>query len=321
MRELGSGSIGGAPGVAPARSDPTWRAQLEPVQQALASCTQEIARQARIQASIELSGSLNRSARRLRSAQGDDWREALLDAVRDFCARAALFTIRNASLHLEGSRDLPGERRLGDCPLSAAPAFRAAVDTGDTVIAMRTKGEMSEAIASRFGEAQDARFHLFPISARGKVAAVLYADGDSVQVECLDLLACVAGAVLESRAAGPEKKTEFVNIAVARKEPAAEEWSQLSEEERELHRKAQRFGRVQVASLRLYKSDDVKTARAEGTLYKSLKLEIDAARGVFRRDFIAKSPTMVDYFHLELVRTLANDNVELLGPDYPGPMV
>jgi hypothetical protein len=30
---------------------------------------------------------------------------------------------------------------------------------------------------------------------------------------------------------------------------------------------------------------------------------------------------MVDYLHLELVRTLANDDAEALGKDYPGPMV
>jgi hypothetical protein len=30
---------------------------------------------------------------------------------------------------------------------------------------------------------------------------------------------------------------------------------------------------------------------------------------------------MVDYLHPELVRTLANDDVELLGSDYPGPLV
>jgi hypothetical protein len=28
----------------------------------------------------------------------------------------------------------------------------------------------------------------------------------------------------------------------------------------------------------------------------------------------------VDYLHLELVRTLANDEVELLGQEYPGPL-
>lgn len=321
MGEMASGSMSGAPGVAPAKCNTAWRTQLDRVQEALASCTQEIARQVRLEASAELAGSLDRSARRLRSARGDDWRQALLDAVRDFCGRAALFTVRDASLHLDGARGILREHQLGDIALSAAPAFRAAIETGDTIVAMRTKGEMSETIASYFGEAPDARFHLFPVSIRENVAAVLYADGDSVQVDCLDLLVCVAGTALESRPAGTAEKTGLVNIAIASNEPAAEEWSELSEEERDLHRKAQRFGRVQVARLRLYKSDDVKTARAEGTLYKSLKEEIDAARGVFRRDFIGKSPTMVDYFHLELVRTLANDNVELLGPDYPGPMV
>jgi hypothetical protein len=29
---------------------------------------------------------------------------------------------------------------------------------------------------------------------------------------------------------------------------------------------------------------------------------------------------MVDYIHVELLRTLANDDAELLGEDYPGPM-
>jgi len=29
---------------------------------------------------------------------------------------------------------------------------------------------------------------------------------------------------------------------------------------------------------------------------------------------------MIDYFHVELVRTLANDDASMLGPDYPGPL-
>lgn len=322
MGELAGGSIVEGQGVARARSDSAWRAQLEQLQEALASCTQEIARQVRIQTSSELAGNLNRSVRRLRSAQAsDNWREALLDAVQAFCDRTALFTVNHRALHLESTRSIPNDNSLPDIALSAAPAFSAAVESGDTIVAMRTKGEMSEAIASYFGETQDGRFHLFPISTRGRVAALLYADGEAVQVDCVDLLACIAGAVLETGSSWPSRTGPFVNIVAARKEPDALAWSELSEQDRELHRKAQRFGRVQIASLRLYKSDDVISGRAERTLYKSFKEEIDAARGVFRRDFIAKSATMVDYFHLELVRTLANDDVELLGPDYPGPMV
>jgi hypothetical protein len=30
---------------------------------------------------------------------------------------------------------------------------------------------------------------------------------------------------------------------------------------------------------------------------------------------------MLDYLHLEMVRTLAQDDAELLGAEYPGPLV
>ena len=94
-----------------------------------------------------------------------------------------------------------------------------------------------------------------------------------------------------------------------------------SREEQELHLRAQRFARVHVAGIRLHKSEKVKEGRIQHALYASLKTEIDSARDVFQRDFLPISPTMVDYLHLELLRTLANENAELLGPDYPGPMV
>ena len=46
-----------------------------------------------------------------------------------------------------------------------------------------------------------------------------------------------------------------------------------------------------------------------------------AARDTFRQSFFASCPSMVDYLHLEIVRTLANDDPQVLGKDYPGPMV
>jgi len=56
-------------------------------------------------------------------------------------------------------------------------------------------------------------------------------------------------------------------------------------------------------------------------LYETLRGPIDAAREQFRKDFFAQCSSMVDYLDLELVRTLANDDAELLGTNYPGPMV
>jgi hypothetical protein len=175
---------------------------------------------------------------------------------------------------------------------------------------MRTRGEMSEPIAAALGEAPDRKFHLFPISTRDRVTAILYADPGQgpIQPDALELLASAAGAVLEGRAPAPG--AGLVNIAEngrAKPDP--------------MHAQAQRFARLQVAEMRLYKSDVVKSARESADLYISLKAEIDSARETFRRDFIANSSGMVDYLHLELVHRLANDEVKLLGPDYPGPMV
>jgi hypothetical protein len=98
-------------------------------------------------------------------------------------------------------------------------------------------------------------------------------------------------------------------------------WSSLSKEDQEFHLKAQRFARVCVAELRLYESEAVKQGRAARDLYGRLKEKIDAGRQAYRRQFMDVCPSMVDYLHLELVRTLANDDETLLGTDYPGPLV
>jgi hypothetical protein len=51
-----------------------------------------------------------------------------------------------------------------------------------------------------------------------------------------------------------------------------------------------------------------------------LQLPIDGARRQYESDFMSASATMVDYLHLELVRTLAQDDDMRLGEEYPGPL-
>jgi hypothetical protein len=257
--------------------------------------------------------SLNRSVRRLRWFESEEqWSNVLVEATQSFSGRAALFMLRGNSLHLQAARNVLGD--LDDIPLNSAPAFRSAVETRDTVVAVRTSGELSRALAAHLGQAPDKKFHLFPIATRDGVVAVLYADSEqrTVQSDALELLAAMAGAVIESRA--PHTTNGLVNIAEFSR-------SELDPEEHDLHLKAQRFARVRVAEIRLYKSQNVKNGRTERDLYTSLKAEIDSARELFRQDFLSAPVPMVDYLHLELVHTLANDEVELLGPNYPGPLV
>jgi hypothetical protein len=281
----------------------------------------------------ELIQKFNQMARRLRGFEDErQWSNTLVDSTRGFCGRAALFWIRDRKLILETTRNFDDADLAARVPLEDAPAFAAAVETRDTLVAMPSSSELSQPIANYLGESYsegDAKVYLFPIITAQDVPAVLLVDSGDVAVDALELLAAMAGAVLNSRpspkaprmppvdglftitaAAGPpSQKPEFLS------------WFSLSREDRGLHLRAQRFARVQVANIRLYKSEKVKNGRAAHDLYTSIKEEIDSAREVFRREFLDASDSMVDYLHLELVGTLANDDTDVLGRNYPGPMV
>jgi hypothetical protein len=109
-----------------------------------------------------------------------------------------------------------------------------------------------------------------------------------------------------------------VTIAPAPK--PASTWQELSPAEQQLHLRAQRFARVQVAEMRLQHSDKVQSGRSSRDLYEALRQPIDTARTAFRAQFFS-CPSMVDYLDLELTRTLAHEDPELLGKSYPGPLV
>jgi hypothetical protein len=265
-----------------------------------------------------LADRLNQAARRLRSFESPKrWSKALVDATQDFCDRAALFVLNGRVLQLEEVRGIEPSAPLATVPLASAPAFDAAVDSHDVIVALRVKGELSEPIAALLGESPETRFSLFPIAAGERVAAVLYADSaeGSVDRSALELLAVIAGLVLENRAAATVQPEGLVAISPVTSRPG------LGQVVLGSHLRAQRFARVQVAQMRLYQAQAVKKGRANRDLYTSLKQNIDCDRATFRNRFLTASPKMVDYLHLEILRTLANDDRELLGPEYPGPMV
>ncbi len=285
----------------------------------------------------ELIQKLNQITRRLRSFEDErQWSNTLVDATRGFCGRAALFLIRDRKLYLETTRNFDDADLAAAVPLEDAPAFATAVETRDTLVAIRSGRELSEPISAYLGEGADpgsGKCYLFPVLTRQDVPAVLYTDSGEVDVDALELLAATAGAVLNSSPVAPPVQTEratpapvdgLISITVPSppsQKPEILSWFSLSREDRELHLRAQRFACVQVAQIRLYQSEKVKKGRSAHDLYTSLREEIDSAREAFRREFLNASDSMVDYLHLELVRTLANDDAAVLGQDYPGTMV
>lgn len=278
------------------------------------------------EASRKLAERLNQAARRLRNAaDAREWVRTLLDTALLFSERALLFVAAGDSLRLEAAGGAGAQERFaGFSSIPLAPAFRNVMDSRDTVIALASPEELSAPLAERLA-LPEGRVALMPVTLRGRVAAILCvpAAGDETDWNALELVAALATAALETRPPSQDGVPGgLVLISGAR--PAGlrlPAWPQLSKEEQDFHIKAQRFARVRVAEMRLYQSEAVKEGRAAANLYTRLKGEIDAGREAFRTEFMDRCPSMVDYFHLELVRTLANEDETLLGSDYPGPLV
>ena len=279
----------------------------------------------------ETAEQLNQAARRMRQSEsGDDLHAVLLDAAAAFCDRAVLFSIEGGALRCAGARGLDPDAAsallVAEAPLEASPAAAGVVESLDTVVAMRTAGELSETLASALGEDSAGRSFFFPVVCQGKAVGLLYADGDETRLHtaALELLTALAGGALDSRRpAATAAPSGLVTIGGQAPGPRSTppDWPALPPEDRDLHLRAQRFARVQVAEMRLYKPREVRSGRLSSNLYADLRGDIDAGREAFRLQFAVSCPTMVDYFHLELVRTLANDDPALLGPEYPGPLV
>lgn len=101
--------------------------------------------------------------------------------------------------------------------------------------------------------------------------------------------------------------------------PVAAEPPPLSEEEQKFQKDAKRFARLLVSEIDLYNKTKVADGRKNKDLYKRLKSDIERSRLTFQKRFSKPVGPPVDYFHEELIRSLANNDSSLMGPEYPGP--
>ena len=256
----------------------------------------------------EFAVQLNQAVRRIRqAADPDELGATLLDAAGAFSSGVAWFRITGKAARGERIRGVPEEAAEAfhalKIPLSSAAALAGTVESRDPVIAATTSREVSQDLAKLLDHPPNGRVSIFPLVVRDRVPALLYAWG-TVQGPAVELLTQVAAAAW-----------------TAMSSPPAAAWDRLPLDEQRIHLRAQRFARVEVAQMRLFQSDAVLAGRAGRNLYDALRNSIDAAREAFRRSFFAPCSSMVDYLHLELVQTLANDDPDLLGDNYPGPMV
>lgn len=122
--------------------------------------------------------------------------------------------------------------------------------------------------------------------------------------------------------AEPEPAAEVVEVASAHAATAAapaaatDPLAGLSPEDADVHRKAQRFARLLVDEIKLYNQAKVAEGRRHKDLYDRLKEDIDKSRGTFQKRYGNTAAASVDYFQQELLRSLAEDDISIMGSNF-----
>lgn len=96
---------------------------------------------------------------------------------------------------------------------------------------------------------------------------------------------------------------------------------EVAEDERRLHNDARRFARLLVSEIKLYNEQKVKEGRTQGNLYERLREDIDRSRQMYDKRVAPPVAARYDYFHQELVNTLAEGDPNKLGEGYPGATI
>src|SRR5579863_7366491 len=121
--------------------------------------------------------------------------------------------------------------------------------------------------------------------------------------------------------AEPEPAAEVVEVAAhasaaAAPASATDPLAGLSPEDADTHRKAQRFARLLVDEIKLYNQAKVAEGRRHKDLYDRLKEDIDKSRGTFQKRYGSTVAASADYFQQELLRSLAEDDVSIMGANF-----
>jgi hypothetical protein len=126
-----------------------------------------------------------------------------------------------------------------------------------------------------------------------------------------------------AKAPEPEPATEVVEVAHAASAGAAaspaaatDPFAGLSAEDADTHRKAQRFARLLVDEIKLYNQAKVAEGRRHKDLYDRLKDDIEKSRATFTKRYGSTAAASGDYFQKEVVRSLAEDDLSVMGTNF-----
>jgi len=121
----------------------------------------------------------------------------------------------------------------------------------------------------------------------------------------------------------PEPAAEVVEVAqaaaaatAAAPAPATDPFAGMSPEDADTHRKAQRFARLLVDEIKLYNQAKVAEGRRHKDLYDRLKDDIEKSRATYQKRYGTTVAASGEYFQKEVVRSLAEDDLTVMGASF-----
>jgi hypothetical protein len=105
-------------------------------------------------------------------------------------------------------------------------------------------------------------------------------------------------------------------MAAAAAAPAPDAFAQMSVEDADVHRKAQRFARLLMDEIKLYNQAKVSEGRKKKDLYDRLKEDIEKSRATYQKRYGNTVAAGADYFSKEVIRSLAEDDISLMGANF-----
>ncbi len=92
--------------------------------------------------------------------------------------------------------------------------------------------------------------------------------------------------------------------------------SSASPEDQDVHRKAQRFARLLVDEIKLYNQAKVAEGRKNNNLYDRLKEAIEKSRATYQKRYGNTVAASGNYFQHEIIRSLAEDDLSIMGANF-----
>ncbi|HEY6252307.1 MAG TPA: hypothetical protein VI685_20315, partial [Candidatus Angelobacter sp.] len=257
----------------------------------------------------------------------------LLEGTARFCGRAALFVIKTGSMSGWQAIGFDNNDEIKSFNLSASSGLAERAIHGRTPVTGAAQ-EFDGGFVSTFSAPVDGNCIVLPLVVKEKVAALIYADvgklpDNTVDLSALTLLCRFTALWLELvalRKAGVTAPAEEVHAhpaaaavplpaqaAVAEAEPKAP----AAPQEDDLHKKARRFAKLLVDEIKLYNQNKVTEGKQNQDLYDRLREDIEKSRAAYDKKFSGTPASSANYFTQELIRVLADNDVTLMGGNFP----